>query len=412
MVVFHIRQEVFSLYPSPFSYYVKAREVISMNSNNGEMTPVIIYSKRTINEIRDCILENYGQIKYELPFINAVSVEIPKEKLDRLSTYQMIGSISEDAIVSKTPFYARSRPIRKKCGNCDYDSERLYGSPERGKGVGVAVIDTGVSPHYDLVKPFNRIVAFKDLLANRERPYDDDGHGTHVAGIIAGNGYTSSKYTGTAPCADIIAIKALDESGNGTESDILAALQWVINNGRRYNIRVINLSLGIKVEPTDDDDPLIKGANAAVRCGYSVVTAAGNNGPGKCTINSPGTSPLVITVGAADLTRVSESGEIKVAGFSSRGPTLSGDSKPDLIAPGVDIYSCDGKNPKGYTVQSGTSMAAPVVSGVAACLYAMRPGLTPAQVKQILVKDALPLKKEDRFAQGRGLLNYKMFLNL
>jgi len=383
-----------------------------MYSNSGEMTPVIIYSKTTINEIRDCIIENYGQIKYELPFINAISVEIPKEKLARLSAYRMIGSISEDAIVSKAPIDTGMRTVRVKCGNYEDDMERIFGSVERGKGVGVAVIDTGVSPHYDLVKPHNRIVAFKDLLGNREIPYDDDGHGTHVAGIIAGNGYTSCKYTGTAPCADIIAIKALDESGNGTESDILAALQWIINNGRRYNIRVINLSLGIKVEPPYDEDPLIKGANAAVRHGYSVVTAAGNNGPGKCTINSPGTSPYVITVGAADLSRCEVDGEIRVAPFSSRGPTLDGETKPDLIAPGVDICSLDGKNPKGYAVQSGTSMAAPVVSGVAACLYAMRPELTPAQVKQILVREAIPLKKEDRYAQGRGLLNYKMFLNL
>lgn len=373
------------------------------------MTPVIIYSRRTINEIRDCITENYGQIKYELPFINAVSVEIPTEKLEKLSAHRMIAAISEDAIVSKTPVHPRINSARTKCGNFEDDMERIFGSTERGKGVGVAVIDTGVSPHYDLVKPTNRIIAFKDLLANKERPYDDDGHGTHVAGLIAGNGFTSCKYTGTAPCADIISIKALDESGNGTESDILAALQWIVNNGQFYNVRVINLSLGIKVDPPYDDDPLIKGANAAVRYGYTVVTAAGNNGPGKCTINSPGTSPLVITVGAADLT---EDGGIKVASFSSRGPTLSGDTKPDLIAPGVNIYSLDGKNPKGYTTQSGTSMAAPVVSGVAACLYAMRPDLTPAQVKQILVRDAMPLKKEDRYAQGRGLLNYRMFLNL
>lgn len=385
--------------------------MITMNSNNGEMTPVIIYSKSTINEIRDCIIENYGQIKYELPFINAVSVEIPKEKLEKLSAYQMIGSISDDAIVSKTPIFSRARSVQARCGNYEDDLERIFGSTERGKGVGVAVIDTGVAPHYDLIKPSNRIIAFKDLLANKEMPYDDDGHGTHVAGIIAGNGYTSCKYTGTAPCADIIAIKALDSSGNGTESDILAALQWIVNNGQFFNIRVINLSLGIKVEPPYEDDPLIKGANAAVRYGYSVITAAGNNGPGKCTINSPGTSPLVITVGAADLTHCEADGEIKVANFSSRGPTLTGDSKPDLIAPGVDICSLDGKNPKGYAIQSGTSMAAPVVSGVAACLYAMRPDLTPAQVKQILVKDAMPLRKEDRYAQGRGLLNYKMFLN-
>ncbi|MDD2189754.1 MAG: S8 family peptidase [Eubacteriales bacterium] len=383
-----------------------------MYLNDGEMTPVIIYLKCTINEIRDCIIENYGQIKYELPFINAVSVEIPKEKIDKLAKNNMIGSISEDAIVSKTPIFPEARSVRATCENFEEDMERIFGSTERGKGVGVAVIDTGVAPHYDLIKPNNRITAFKDLLANKEMPYDDDGHGTHVAGIIAGNGYTSCKYTGTAPCANIIAIKALDDSGNGTESDILAALQWIVNNGSLYNIRVINLSLGIKVESPSDADPLVKGANAAVQCGYSVVTAAGNNGPGRFTINSPGISPMVITVGAADMTRCDEDGEITVARFSSRGPTFSGDAKPDLLAPGVEVYSLDGKNLKGYAVQSGTSMAAPVVSGVAACLYAINPCLTPAQVKKILLRDALPLSKEDRNAQGCGLLNYKMFLNL
>ena len=110
--------------------------MITMNSNKGEMTPVIIYSKRTIKEIRDCIIENYGQIKYELPFINAVSVEIPKEKLDKLSAYHMIGAISDDAIVSKTPIFTRSRPVQVKCGNFENDMDRLYGSTERGKGVG------------------------------------------------------------------------------------------------------------------------------------------------------------------------------------------------------------------------------------------------------------------------------------
>jgi serine protease AprX len=384
----------------------------SKYSNHGEMIPVIIYSKHTIKEIRDCIIKSYGQIKYELPFINAVSVEIPKDKIKTLSDNIMIASIRKDAIVSKTPLFSRAKPVQAACGDFERDIERIYCSTERGKGVGVAVIDTGISPHYDLVKPMDRIVAFKDLLANKEMPYDDDGHGTHVAGLIAGNGYTSCKYIGTAPCANIISIKALDDSGNGTESDILAALQWIINNGRLYNIRVINLSLGVKVEPDNEGDSLVKGANAAVRHGYTVVTAAGNNGPGKCTINSPGISPMVITVGAADMTKFDESGNVKVASFSSRGPTFSGIIKPDLIAPGVDVCSLDAKNPKHYSIQTGTSMSAPLVSGVAACLYASNPCLTPAQVKRILLREAIPLKNEDRCAQGCGLLNYKMFLNL
>lgn len=385
---------------------------MKMDMNSGEMTPVIIYSKHTIKEIRDCILENYGQIKYELPFINAVSVEIPKEKLRMLASHNMVSSISEDAIVSKTPIYPSAKKIHTANEDRETEGQSEFYTTERGRGVGVAVIDTGVSPHYDLVKPENRIKAFVDLIHNREQPYDDDGHGTHVAGIIAGNGYTSNKYIGTAPCANLIIIKALDQSGNGTESDILAALQWVVNNRHLYNIKVINLSLGIKVEPPFDDDPLVRGANAAVIRGLTVVTAAGNNGPGKCTINSPGISPYVITVGAADLTHADSTDGITVAHFSSRGPTLEGEIKPDLIAPGVDITSLDAKNPKGYASQSGTSMAAPVVSGAAACLYALRPQLTPYQIKRLLIQDALPLKKENRYAQGRGLLNYKIFLNL
>jgi Subtilisin-like serine proteases len=388
-----------------------AREVIIMNASDGEMTPVIIYSKRTINEIRDCILENYGQIKYELPFINAVSVEVPKEKLPLLAHHNMVSSISEDAIVSKTPIYPTAKTVHT-ARNCEYEERSEYYSSEKGRGVGVAVIDTGIAPHYDLVKPENRIITFVDLLHNKSQPYDDDGHGTHVAGIIAGNGYTSNKYIGTAPCANLIAIKALDNSGNGTESDILAALQWIVNNRHLYNIRVVNLSLGIKVEEPYDDDPLVKGANATVLLGLSVITAAGNNGPGRCTINSPGISPYVITVGAADLTHADSIDGIKVANFSSRGPTPDGETKPDLIASGVEISSLDAKNPKGYAIQSGTSMAAPVVSGAAACLYAQYPELTPLQVKRILIRDAMPLKKENRYAQGRGLLNYKIYLNL
>ena len=258
-----------------------------MTENNGDMAPVIIYSKRTINEIRDCIVENYGQIKYELPFINAVSVEIPKEKIAKMSRNKMIALISDDAIVSKTPIYPSSKTVCSACEKGFDGTQNNFYDTERGKGVGVAVVDTGVSPHYDLVFPENRIIAFKDLLGNKEIPYDDDGHGTHVAGIIAGNGYTSHKYIGTAPCANLIVIKALDHSGNGTESDILAALQWVLNHQQKYNIRVINLSLGIKSEAPYHDDTLVKGANAAVKRGLTVVAAAGNNGPGKCTINSP-----------------------------------------------------------------------------------------------------------------------------
>ena len=383
-----------------------------MYKKHGDTISVIIYAKHTIHDIRDCIVENYGRIKYELPFINAFSVELPKEKISIVSNHKMVSLIRQDAIVSKTPVYASMPPLSKILESCACSEEVTVDEFERGKGVSVAVIDTGINPHYDLIKPVNRIVGFKDFVGQKNVPYDDDGHGTHVAGIIAGNGYASKKYMGTAPCANLVIIKALDHQGNGTESDILAAMQWVLDNRKYYNIKVINLSLGIKAEEPYKDDPLVRGANAAVAHGLTVVTAAGNNGPGECTINSPGVSPYVITVGAADLSHCQRVSDISIARFSSRGPTRNGESKPDLVAPGVDIISLDSRNPKGYSSQSGTSMAAPVVSGAAACLYSKYPNLTPFQVKQILTRDTLPIEKENRYAQGYGLLNYKIFLDL
>ncbi|MGI6732306.1 MAG: S8 family peptidase [Anaerovoracaceae bacterium] len=387
-----------------------------MYQKHGEFVPVIIYSKTCVNDIRDCIIKNYGKIKYELPFINAVSVEIPQEKIPTVSSNKMIDLVSNDAIVSKSPISPGIMKVTRPDGFSRRPGPQLFESERdrlvMGRGVGVAVIDTGIAPHYDLIKPYNRIIAFKDFVGEKSDPYDDDGHGTHVAGIVAGNGYTTGKYIGTSPCCNIISIKALDHAGNGTESDILAALQWVIHHRRMFNIRVINLSLGVKAEGSYEKDSLVRGANAAVHHGFTVVTAAGNNGPGESTINSPGISPLVITVGAADLSRCDKTDGICVAKFSSRGPTLNGIIKPDIIAPGVDIISLDAKNPKNYVSQSGTSMAAPVVSGVAANLHAMYPRLTPAQVKQFIIQNALPIEKENRNAQGCGFLNYKTFINL
>ncbi|WP_206460114.1 S8 family peptidase [Anaerovorax sp. IOR16] len=393
---------------------IHPRLVAKLSASKQTLFPVIIYSKKTIYEIRDYISSNYGPIKYELPFINAVSVELPADQIDTLSKNQSIRLISDDPLVSKIGGMKMNSLLNHPNIHFKtaYDNhqlpkhETIY-DKKRGQKVGIAIIDTGIAPHYDLIYPHNRIVAFKDFIEHRTTPYDDDGHGTHVAGIAAGNGFVSQKFVGTAPCSDLISIKALNGEGNGTTSDILAAMQWVINNRRLYGIRVINLSLGVSTDSSYEEDPLIKGANAAVRHGLTVVAAAGNNGPDRCTINSPATSPYVITVGAADFASAPS-----VAPFSSRGPTPAGVVKPDLLAPGVDIVSLDATNPKGYVMQSGTSMAAPVVSGAAACLYALYPNLTPMEVKRILMRNTLPLRRTSSNAQGRGILNYEVFFEL
>lgn len=401
-----------------------------MKDSKGTM-PVIIYSKKNINQIRQCVFENYGKIKYELPFINALCVEVPIRKLSSIKCNTNISLISMDAEVSKLPVETTSvltdpfSFIGKKNVKNRKLRKSVFSGSLCGEGVTIAIIDTGISPHYDIVKPVNRIVAFKDFVNNSIIPYDDDGHGTHVAGLAAGNGYMFGGTTivetirsmfpetacslicmGTAPKANIAALKALDNEGNGNTSDILAAMQWVADNHQKYNIRVLNLSLGIDATSFDMDgdglddvaDPLVLGANALVNMGISIVVAAGNSGPKAGSITSPGTSPAVITVGS-----INSNGE--VPDFSSRGPTATGAIKPDLLAPGMDVLSLDASTNKRYLRQSGTSMSAPAVAGAAACLHAANPKLTPAQVKAYLMRIAIPQEKADLNAQGAGLLN-------
>lgn len=352
-------------------------------------TPFILYPKQNIGEVRQCVLENYGRIRYELPFINALCVEIPKERVQRIRTNRRIASMSEDIRVSKLPTRSGGIPLRLP---------QLRRAPACcGEGVAIAVIDTGVAPHYDLIRPFNRIRYFHDFVNGRNRIYDDDGHGTHVAGIALGNGYVSGHYAGSAPGAALVALKALDAEGNGNASDILAAMQWIYDHHLLYNIRVVNLSLGIQPAQASQLDPLVMGANALVYAGICVVAAAGNSGPARGSITSPGVSSLVLTVGSCD-------SQGKITAFSSRGPAPDGSSKPDVMAPGVDIVSLSAANPKGYIAQSGTSMSAPYVAGLAASYFSCHPSLNPLEVKQALLEAARPVAKIPRNAQGCGLL--------
>lgn len=373
-------------------------------------TPYIIFSRKNCSALRPCIIENYGLIRYELPFINALAVEVPDEKILNIKKHKRVAMVARDGSVTKLPCTLKG-PILSAQELSEYVIHAYRGinrnslaeksgfMENKGFGTTIAVIDTGVAPHYDLVKPYNRIIAFKDFLNNRPLPYDDDGHGTHVAGIAAGNAYASGRSyfpCGTAPMANIAALKALDENGSGTTSDILAAMQWVADNKEKYNIRVVNLSLGIKADSENIIDPLVIGTAALIARGISVVTAAGNSGPEPFTVTSPGTSPLVITVGSCD--------KEKIPDFSSRGPTYAGIHKPDMVAPGVDIISLDAKTCKKYIQQSGTSMSCPYVSGAAACLYSEHPSLTPRQVKTLLIKMLTPLPGLSRDSQGRGAL--------
>jgi serine protease AprX len=310
-----------------------------------------------------------------------------------------------------------------------------------GSGIGVAVIDSGVTTwHDDLTSrssvqyPYGdqRVSAFIDFVNGALTPYDDNGHGTHVAGLIAGNGYDSNgQKGGVAPDATLVSLKVLAADGTGTISNVIAALEWVLANHTTYNIRVVNLSVGAAVRESYWTDPLTLAAKRVVDAGVVVVSASGNFGknaaglPQYGGINAPGNAPWVLTVGASStngtITRVDDT----VASFSSRGPTyLDWSAKPDLVAPGVGLVSLADASSTFYAEQglylvagsmltafqpylslSGTSMAAPIVSGTVALMLQANPSLTPNAVKAILQYTAQVNDTYDPLTEGAGFLN-------
>jgi subtilisin family serine protease len=210
----------------------------------------------------------------------------------------------------------------------------------QGEGVTIAVVDTGIYPHPDFSYPRNRLVAFVDFVEGRTVPYDDNGHGTHVAGDAAGSGAQSGGlHRGTAPRASLVGVKVLNAQGSGRTSDILKGLEWCIQNRDRYNIRVINMSLGHPAQKKFEEDPIDQAVKKAWEAGIVVVAAAGNDGPARRTIKAPGDSPYALTVGAADDNNTPDPSDDRIADFSSRGPTPAGLKKPDLVAPGEAIMA-------------------------------------------------------------------------
>ena len=255
-----------------------------------------------------------------------------------------------------------------------------------GKGVGVAVLDTGIFPHIDFE---DRIAGFYDAVSHRRAPYDDNGHGTHIAAIIGGNGRQSGgKYAGIAPGSHMIAVKVLDSSGNGYASDVLAGLSWIRRQKERLGIRIVNISVGSYAgKYMSEDSALVRGVEAAWDDGLVVVVAAGNHGPANMSVTTPGISRKVITVGCSDdHKKVLVRGNVMVD-YSGRGPTESCVVKPEILMPGTDIISC-GTRPGTYIRKSGTSMAVPVVSGMIALLLCKYPAMMPNEVKLQLYRSA------------------------
>jgi serine protease AprX len=261
----------------------------------------------------------------------------------------------------------------------------VWGAGFKGTGIKLAIIDTGIDDtHPDFA---GRIKASKSFVDNS--PKDGNGHGTHVAGIAAGNGAKSGgKYVGVAPEANLYIAKVLDANGSGSMSGVMAGIEWAVLD---HSVQVINLSLGGSGS-CDGTDALSTLCDEAVtQMGVVICVAAGNEGPGASTVGSPGCARQVITIGA-----VNDSD--KMASFSSRGPTADGRTKPDLVFPGVSISAPQAAGTAlgpvvadGYIAINGTSMATPHAAGVASLMLQANPALSAPQVKELMMAAAIDL---------------------
>ena len=297
-----------------------------------------------------------------------------------------------------------------------------------GRGIGIAIMDTGIGHHPDLTGSKSCLAGFYDTINNRPTFYDDNGHGTHVAGIIAGNGSAChGLYRGIAPGAHIYMIKVLNKNGEGNTENVIKGIDWILKHYIEYNIRIVNISVGsTKDKKFNEDSPLVKSVNKLWSAGLVVLTAAGNHGPAPYSIGAPGNSRKIITVGASEAKLYENSRD-----YSGRGPTDNCIKKPDIVAPGSNVTSCypieltsryspayyrknnkieyHGNAP--YLARSGTSMSTPVVSACIALLLEKNPSMSNKDVKLHLRNTAYNLGFPHS-RQGWGMIKCDRLLDI
>ncbi|MFL6214847.1 MAG: S8 family peptidase [Blastocatellia bacterium] len=495
--------------PAPFNEDARAEklptDLISMIDNGSDdkrQDFIVQMNEPPTRAHRQMIRQRGGTIKHQFENINALLVALPVSQVQALAADPMVAFITPDRQVNG------SMDAATKLVGADQLRQVMpatYGgnyAPLTGAGVGIAVIDSGISSaNKDDFRSnatiASRILNFKDFCGDvngaiHTNEYDDYGHGTTVAGVAAGSGWGSQQYDaqgvecypgnygdfiGIAPTASLVVCKVINKYGSGTASNVIKALDYCINNKLRYNIRVINLSIGAPVLQSYKTDPLCQAVERCVQAGIIVVCAAGNIGHNDTVvgydengkplyqtvyggINSPANDPYVITVGATKDPKESvltwhwdaatssyqldlnpspnllRRTDLQVASFSSRGPALvDGIIKPDLVAPGVKIIAAATRNtayltdevlpgtvmprnasggapPKLYNQLSGTSFAAPIVTGTVALMIQANPTLDPSLVKAILqmTSQQLPTHSsmspiERLLTEGAGLVN-------
>jgi serine protease AprX len=381
-----------------------------------------------------------GVITSTFDIINAVAATLSTDEVAQLRQEKDISAITPNGAVkmsddvTSAALSSSSDKNNKNVPATDYPNvtgaDKVWAQGVTGDGVTVAILDTGMGELTQLTKTTEnrpgRIVAWKDFIEKSKNPRDPNGHGSHVAGIIANSEKgEDGEWNGMAPDVNLVGVRVLNEQGAGTYETVISGLQWVIENKERYDIRVVNLSLVSPVQSPYWADPLDQAVTAAWAHGLTVVAAAGNSGPAAMTITVPGNNPYVITVGAfTDNFTPSNWNDDYIAPFSAAGPTLDGFTKPDLVAPGGHIVSIIPESSylareypenvlKGhYFKLAGTSQATAVVSGMAALIISKNPDLRPDQVKMRLTSTALPWVDDNNTAalysmwqQGAGRAN-------
>jgi serine protease AprX len=387
---------------------VKAHPLLlQMAGENPNQRVTVIVQKASHSARPEVLVERLGgQVTNNLGIINAFAAEMTAAAAQLLAASPAVRWVSLDAAMASTA-----------CAQCvdttnlanayirAIKADRVWnGAPYlQGQGIGVAIVDSGINPNGDLytIMGVNRQVA--DIRFNtdyNQNSSDGYGHGTHVASVVGGDGSESGgKYIGVAPMVNIINVKISNDDGSATTSSVVKGLQWVLDNKAKYNIRVVNLSLNGTVAESYHTSPLDAAVEILWFNKIVVVTSAGNQGSG--AIYPPANDPFIITVGAADDMGTSSLSDDAVANFSAYGTTSEGVKKPELVAPGKNIIARLVNTNMGlakahpmnvisgsYFKMSGTSVAAPVVSGAVALLLQDEPNLTPDQVKYRLMATA------------------------
>ncbi len=368
-----------------------------------------------------------GIVTDQLAIINGVVANLSAEAVASLRASGQLVQIFPNAQV-------QSAGGGNKTPETDYPdvsgADVLWGQGITGEGITVAVLDTGLAEHPGLETGLDgeddRIIGWKDFVEKRKNPRDENGHGTHVAGIIANSQIgKDNEWNGVAPGVNLVGVRVLDNNGQGSYASVIMGLEWVLQNKDTYNIRIVNLSLVATPMSPYWADPLNQAVTQLWANGIVVVVAAGNGGSGPMSVGVPGNNPYVITVGAfTDNYTPNDWSDDYLAPFSASGPTLDGFVKPDLVAPGAHVVSSMKENtvlaqtypenvlPKKYFTMAGTSQATAVASGVAALVLSQHPDLTPDQVKFRLMGSAFPWVDVSNdqalysvWQQGMGRLN-------